>query len=87
MEKDLATFDAAWFSQKLNESIVSVEWGDVASKGFVSGIKKVRLINESGETLNLVIKMLLLSSATVDFQVINELGCAREADFYNAFDQ
>ena len=87
-------FDESWFSQTLQEDVTDVEWSDVSALGFVSGMKKVKLTLITGETRKLVLKLMLTddigfgdvdpAANLVDIQTVINLGCAREADFYNA---
>ena len=119
-------FDTGWFSSRLNEEVLSIEWSDVSALGFVSGVKKVKVTLKSGRVIKLVLKVFLpdmivgraaqsdedskgdaapndapagdpasseneastkAAEAVVDLQTVISMGCAREADFYNAIDK
>ena len=80
----LAKFDPNWFSSRLDKTVVGIEWGDVASQGMVSNVKKLRLTLQTGEKLDLILKFLIQQpSNRIDQKTIITLGFAREANFHN----
>ena len=86
MERNLQRFDTSWFSAILEAKVVAIEWDDVSSLGFVSGVKKVQITLESGEVRRFILKFLITDSFTMNAAMIISMGCAREADFYNSID-
>ena len=75
--------DVEWFSSRLNEKVVSIQWHHMECQGLMSSVKKVRLQMENGAERELILKILGPRFNAVNIQFAIDAGCAREADFHN----